>query len=178
MKTINIALLLISLTNTTYSQQNTVPDYVRDNGNPKIEGLSETNAETNGKISYVYLPDEHPDAAVRELEKKFMDHSIPNKNAEGFLYRLRMEIERGSIVAYYNHDQKLIGVDEKYKKVKLPNIIVHSIQKELPGWLITDDSYFYSQKNGVVIKKQYELKIEKENKTRHIVVYADGRIKK
>jgi hypothetical protein len=175
MKTIIIVLLLVSFTNTTYSQQNMIADF--ENENLKIEELPGMVIKTNGKISSIYLPDKHPDDAVRGLEKKFIYYSAPKNDEEAPIYRLSMEIERGELVAHYNNEQKLIRVDEKYKNVRLPNAIIYSVQKELPGWSITDDTYFYSQKDGVVTKKHYKLRVEKENKTRNILVYADGQIK-
>ncbi len=176
MKTFIITLLLVSFTNATYSQDIMLTDF--ENGNLETEGLPGMVIKTNGKVSYVYLTDKHPDAAVRELQKKFVEYSIPINNGENPIYRLNLESKKGSILAFYSEDQKLISVDEKYKNVKLPTIVMHSILKELPGWAVTDDTYFYSQKNGIVTKKEYKIKIEKEDRTRNIVVYADGQIKK
>jgi hypothetical protein len=175
MKTIIIALLLVSFTNTTYGQQNITDDF--ENENLKTEELPGMVIRTNGKISSIYLPDKHPDEVVRGLEKKFVDYSVPKNEAEDRISRLSFEIERGELVAHYNDEQKLIRVDEKYKNIRLPNTIIASVQKELPGWAITDDTYFYSQKDGVVTKKHYKLRVEKENKMRNILVYADGQIK-
>jgi hypothetical protein len=171
MKTFVIALLLVSFTNTTYCQKSMAADFEKEN----IKKTELPN--TNDAISDAYLPDEHPDAAVRELEKKFENHTILKKDSEGSLNKLTMQIERGTIVASYDSNHKLIGVNETYKNVKLPNIIVSAVQNEFPGWLITDSTYFYSQKNGIVTKKQYKLRIENQNKKLTIVVYADGQIK-
>ncbi len=176
MKTFIITLLLVSFTNATYSQNKTLTDF--ENENLGTEELSGMVIKTNGKVSYVYITDKHPDATVRELQKKFVEYSIQKNNGENPIYRLSLKIERGLIVAYYNDDQKLISVDEKYKNVKLPYIVMRSILKEHPGWIVKDDTYFYSQKNGTVTKKEYKIKIEKEDKMRNIVVYADGQIKK
>jgi hypothetical protein len=172
MRTLVITLLLVSFTNTTYCQKSMATDLEKEN-------IKSTELpDINNAYSDIYLPDEHPDAAIRELEQKFKNHSIPKKDKEGSLNTLTMQIERGIIVADYDTNHKLIGVNETYKKVKLPNTIVAAVQKEFPGWLITDSTYFYSQKNGVVTKKQYKLKIENQNDKRNIVVYADGQIKK
>jgi len=152
------------------------PDF--ENENIKIEELPGMVIKSNGKVSYVYLPDKHPDATVRELEKKFVNYSLPKEDEEDPISTITMEIQRGVLMAQYDENQKLIRVDEKYKNVRLPDAVVHSVQKDLPGWLITDGTYFYSQKDGVVTKKQYRLKVEKEDKMQNIVVYADGQIKK
>lgn len=175
MKTIIIALLLVIFTNTTYGQQNMETEF--ENENLKPEELPGMVIKTNGKVSSIYLPDKHPDEVVRGLQKKFVQYSTPKNDKEDPISTISLEVERGILVAHYNYDQKLIGVDEKYTNIRLPNTIVNSVQQELPGWAITDDTYFYSQKEGVVTKKHYKLRIEKENKMRNILVYADGKIK-
>jgi hypothetical protein len=175
MKTIIIALLLVSFTNTTYGQRNVTANF--ENENLKTEELPGMVIKTNGKILSIYLPDKHPDEVVRGLEKEFVNYTLPKIDKENPINHVSLEIERGTLMAYYNDDQKLIRVDEKYKNIRLPNTIVYSVQKELPGWAITDDTYFYSQKDGVVTKKHYKLRVEKENKMRNILVYADGQIK-
>jgi hypothetical protein len=172
MKTLVITLLFVCLTTATYSQKSTAVDF--ENETIKTAVLS----ETNHTVLDVYLPDEHPDAAVRELQKKFENHAIPKNHKEGALNKLSMKIERGTIEAHYDGNQRLISVNETYKRVKLPAVVVASIQKEFPGWQITDDTYFYAQENGVVTKKEYNLRIENENKKRNIVVYPDGQLKK
>ncbi|TDE53641.1 hypothetical protein [Flavobacterium sp. GT3P67] len=80
MKTFIITLLLVSFTNATYSQDNMLSDF--ENGNLETEGLPGMVIKTNGKVSYVYLTDKHPDAAVRELQKKFVEYSILKNNGE------------------------------------------------------------------------------------------------
>ncbi len=171
MKTLVIMLLFVCLTNATYSQKSTAVDFENDNTKAAIS------SETNHTASDLYVPDENPDAAVRELQKKFENHSIPKTHKEGSLNKLSMKIERGSLEAQYDDNQRLIRVNETYKRVKLPHVVVSSVQREFPGWQITDDTYFYAQENGVVTKKEYNLRIENENKKRNIVVYADGQIK-
>jgi hypothetical protein len=171
MKTLVITLLFVCLTNASYSQKSMAVD--SENENIKTALVP----DTNHTASDVYLPDEHPDAAVRELQKQFENHSIPKNHKEGSLNKISMKIERGTIEAQYDENQRLIRVNETYKRVKLPAVVVSSVQKEYPGWQITHDTYFYAQENGVVTKKEYNLKIENENRKRNIVVYADGQIK-
>lgn len=171
MKTLVITLLFVSFTNATYSQKSTAVDF--ENENTKTAEL----LQPNNIVSDVYLADEHPDAMVTELQKKFENHSIPKNHNEGALNKISMKTERGTLEAQYDDSQRLIRVSETYKRVKLPHAVVSSVQKEFPGWQITDDTYYYAQENGVVTKKEYNLRIENENKKRNIIVYSDGQIK-
>ena len=68
--------------------------------------------------------------------------------------------------------------DEKYQNVKLPSSVVYSVYKAFPGWQIINDKYLYSQEEGDVVKKEYNLKIKKDKETRKLVVSADGEIMK
>lgn len=174
MKTLIISLLLVIFTHTTYSQM-TIPTEF-ENETPGIDALADIVTRTDGKIVETYVPDKHSDAAVIGLQRKFVDYFTAKNAKEDPTYRLCLEIERGTIVASYDDDQKLVSVDETYKRVKLPNAVLSSVLKDFPGWKITEDTYFYSQKNGVVTKKQYLLKLEKEDNIRTIVIYANGQI--
>ena len=175
MKKLIITLLLVIFTHTAYSQMALPADF--ENENPGLAPLPSIIVKTNGKTMEAYVPDKHSDAVVNGLQRKFVDYFVQETDTENPTYRLCLEIERGTILASYDDDQKLASVEETYKRVKLPNAVVTSVLNEFPGWKITDDTYFYFQKNGVITKKQYRLKLEKENKIRTIVVLADGQIK-
>jgi uncharacterized protein YcnI len=85
-----------------------------------------------------------------------------------------METKGGTLSATYNENGKLISVVENYKDVKLPSPVIYSVYKAYPGWQIVNDKYLYSQKEGDIIKKQYNLKIKKGNDNRRLTVHADG----
>jgi hypothetical protein len=174
MKALIISLLLVIFTHTTYGQMPIPTEF--ENENSGADALPGIVMRTNGKTLETYVPDKHSDAAVSGLQRKFVDYFTAKNGKDDPTYRLCLEIERGTIVASYDDDQKLVRVDETYKRVKLPNAVLSSVLKDFPGWKITDDTYYYSQENGVVTKKQYLLKIEKEDKNRTIIVYANGQI--
>lgn len=87
-----------------------------------------------------------------------------------------MEIKGGSLAATYNENGKLIRVVEEYKDVKLPAPVIYSVYKAYPGWEIVQDKYLYSQKEGEILKKQYNLKIKNGKDTHKLTVHADGEI--
>ena len=53
---------------------------------------------------------------------------------------------------------------------------IFSIYKKYPGWRIVNDQFLYTQEDGDIIKKQYNLKVKKNKKTRRLVVQPNGEI--
>jgi hypothetical protein len=67
---------------------------------------------------------------------------------------------------------------EEFKNVKLPGEVIYSIYRAYPGWSIVNDSFLYSQSEGDIIKKQYNIKIKKDKETVKLVVRPNGEILK
>jgi uncharacterized protein YcnI len=80
------------------------------------------------------------------------------------------------LAATYNENGKLTSVVEHYENVKLPSAVIFSIYKKYPGWRIVNDQFLYTQEDGDIIKKQYNLKVKKNKKTRRLVVQPNGEI--
>jgi len=122
----------------------------------------------------VYLPDRNPDQKVRQLQDKFIGYNL-GKNEEGFdEFLVLFEGEDASLAATYNEKGKLLRVVEKYQNVKLPRKVIFSVYKEYPDWTIVQDKFLYTQKDGDIVKKQYNLKIKKGKETKKIVVKPNG----
>lgn len=129
-----------------------------------------------GEDFSVYLPDRNPDERVREMQKKFIGYNL-GKTPDGFdEYLVYFEADDASLAATYNEKGKLIRVVEKYEKVRLPREVIFSVYKSFPGWTIVHDKYLYTQSNGDIVKKQYNLKLKKEKDVKRIVVNPNGRI--
>lgn len=172
MKAFIIVLLFFGLT--AYSQEQiteeTTPVSV------KMEELPEVVIKSAGKDFSIYLPDKNPDLYVKALQGKFVAYEL-GKDYEGFQkYLVIMEGDKGSLTATYNATGKLISVVENYKNVKLPNAVIYSVYKEFPGWEFVNDKFLYTQEDGDVIKKQYHIKIRKDNEVRKLVVKPSGEI--
>ncbi|UQD57564.1 hypothetical protein [Flavobacterium sp. K5-23] len=176
MKTFIIALLLVSIINTTYSQEDkSTEDAI---ASLKMEELPSVVIKSAGKDFSVYLPDNNPDKNVKALQRKFIGYRL-GKDFEGYdTYLVMMESKKGTLVANYNENGKLIRVVENYKNVILPNAVIYSLFKEYPGWEITNDKFIFSQEDGDITKKEYTIKMKKGKETRKIVVKPDGEIKK
>ncbi|MFV5688412.1 hypothetical protein [Flavobacterium sp. ZT3R25] len=170
MKSFIIVVLFLSITITSYSQD--------IDGNIRMEELPGVVIKSAGKDFSIYLPDKNPDKNVRALEEKFIAYDL-GKDYEGYEnYLVIMETKNGSLNATYNENGKLIRVVENYKNVRLPNSVIYSVYKAFPGWQIVNDKYLYSQKEGDVIKKEYNLRIKKDKDVRKLVVNANGDIVK
>lgn len=173
MKSFIVILFILGFTTISYSQDTTKVD-----GNIKIEELPAVVIKKAGKDFSVYLPDRNADLKVRNLEDKFIAYDL-GKDYEGYEnYLVIMETKNGSLSATYDENGKLTRVVERYQNVKLPSSVVYSVYKSFPGWQIINDKYLYSQEEGDVVKKEYNLKIKKDKETRKLVVSADGEILK
>ena len=89
-----------------------------------------------------------------------------------------METKKGILAATYNEKGKLIRVVENYKNVILPSKVIYSIYKKFPQWTIVNDKFLYTQTEGDIVKKQYNVKIKKGKDIRKLVVRPDGTIVK
>jgi len=176
MKSIIIALLLLGLTTSSYSQDKTKKNV--EEGIIKMEELPAVVIKRVGTDFSVYLPDNNPDQDVRRMEEKFIAYDI-GKDYEGYEnYLLLMETKNGSLSATYNENGKLIRVVENYKNVRLPNEVIYSIYRTYPDWTIVNDKYLYTQEEGDILKKQYNLKIKKGKQTLRLTVRPNGDILK
>ncbi len=129
-----------------------------------------------GKDFSVYLPDRNPDTKVRQMQDKFVGYNI-GKDYEGHdEYLVFFDADEASLVATYNDTGKLVRVVEKYDNVKLPRSVIFSVYKSFPGWVIVKDKFLYTQADGDVLKKQYNLKIKKDNDVKRLVVNPNGEI--
>ena len=172
MKAFLIILFFFSLTTNSFSQ----------NSNPSKEKEIDMNdlpaivIKSAGKDFSVYLPDRNPDQNVRELQEKFISYNL-GKDYEGYnKYLVVLESPKGSLSATYNQNGKLTGVVENYQNVQLPAKVIYSIYKDYPGWTIVKDKFLYTQQEGDIQKKEYNLKIKKDNDVRKIVVKPTGEI--
>ncbi|TDE42322.1 hypothetical protein E0I26_14325 [Flavobacterium rhamnosiphilum] len=166
-----IILLFLCTTIASYSQET-------QKGKIKIEELPGVVIKRVGSDFSVYIPDNNPDQRVRTVEEKFIAFDL-GKDAEGFEeYLVVMEVKNGSLTATYNENGKLIRVVEEFKNVKLPSEVIYSIYRTYPGWSIVNDSFLYSQEEGDIIKKQYNIKIKKDKETMKLVVRPNGEILK
>ena len=174
MKSSIIVLLFLSFAISSYSQKK--PQ--KEEGSMEMINLPEIVIKKAGADFSVYIPDRNPDNSVKRLEEKFIAYDL-GKDYEGSEeYLLTMQVKKGTLAATYNEKGKLIRVVENYKNVKLPSSVIFSIYKRFPEWTIVNDKFLYTQEEGDIVKKQYNLKIKKGKEVRKLVVHSDGEIVK
>jgi hypothetical protein len=177
MKSFIITLLLLTLSVSSYSQDKKMKQD-KEKGLMKMEELPAVVIKRVGADFSVYIPDNHPDKDVRRLEEKFIAYDI-GKNYEGAeTYLLIMKTKDGSLSVTYNDKGKLIRVIEEYKNVRLPNEVMYSIYRTYPDYTIVNDKYLYTQEDGDILKKQYNLKIKKGKEILKLTVRSNGEIVK
>jgi hypothetical protein len=147
-------------------------------GKIKIEELPGVVIKRVGTDFSIYVPDNNPDQRVKIVEEKFIAYEL-GKDAEGYEeYLVVMDVKNGSLTATYNENGKLIRVVEEFKNVRLPGEVIYSVYRTYPGWAIVNDKFLYTQEEGDIIKKQYNIKIKKGKETMKLVVRPNGEILK
>ena len=151
---------------------------VTEKGKIKIEELPGVVIKRVGTDFSVYIPDNNPDQRVKMVEDQFIAFDL-GKGAEGFEeYLVVMEAKNGSLTATYNENGKLVRVVENFKNVRLPSEVIYSIYRTYSGWSIVNDSFLYTQEDGDIINKQYNIKIKKDKEVVKLVVRPNGEILK
>lgn len=176
MKSIILTFLLIGLSISSYSQDKPKKD--TQQGKMKIEELPAVVIKRVGSDFSVYLPDKNPDMNVRNMEEKFIAYDIGKDYEGNESYLLIMQSKKGSLAATYDENGKLTRVVEQYKNTRLPSEVIYSVYKNYPDWTIVNDKFLYTQAEGDVLKKQYNLKIKKGKETMKLTVRPNGEILK
>ena len=86
-------------------------------------------------------------------------------------------IPDGKIVAAYDNNGKILRTIEKYKNIRLPQEVLQTIAEKYPKWAVVEDVYevnFHCDKG--IIKKQYKIKLQNEDKIVKIKTDALGNI--
>ncbi|PZX92147.1 hypothetical protein DOS84_16515 [Flavobacterium aquariorum] len=174
MKAVLIIALVLGMHITSYSQDKIIEG--NDEGNMNTVDLPEIVIKNAGKDFSYYLPDKNPDITVNQLEKEFVAYDL-GKDYEGYEnYLVILSTGKGSLSATYDVNGKLTSVVEKYTDTMLPHPVIYSVYKAYPGWQIVNDKYLYTQENGDVTKKEYNLKLKKDNEVIKLKVNPKGEI--
>ena len=174
MKSLIVFLLFFGFVISSYSQKK--PQ--KEEGKIDVINLPEIVIKKAGADFSVYIPDKNPDGNVKRVQEKFIAYDLVKDNEDYDEYLLVMQIKKGTLAATYDEKGKLIRVVENYKNVVLPSQVIYSVYKKFPGWTIVNDKFLYTQEEGDIIKKQYNLKIKKNKEVRKLVVRPNGEIVK
>lgn len=169
MKSIITIFLFFGLILPTFSQE-------KEEGAIDIKELPSVVIRRIGTDFSIYIPDKNPDKNVLKLQEEFVAYDMGKDVKGNEVYLLIMNTDNNSLAATYNEHGKLMRVVESYKNVKLPNTVIYSIYKNYPDWSIVDDKYIYTQREGDVVKKHYNVKLKKEKKTIRLKIRPNGEI--
>ena len=174
MKTFLIIVLVLGIHITSFSQNKESEG--NDEKAMKSVDLPEIVIKNAGKDFSYYLPDKNPDPSVKKLQSEFIAYNL-GKDYQGYdNYLVILEGEKGILTATYDANGKLTSVVEKYNDTQLPIPVIYSVYKAYPGWQIVNDKYLYTQENGDITKKEYNLKLKKENEIIKLKVNPKGDI--
>jgi len=169
MKTVCVYLLVLGMIFPILAQEN-LYDELYESGELPAVVLKKAGEEFS-----VYYPDNsNPDSRVLALEKTFISYKLKAEEGKLESYLLLFELEDGFLSASFNEKGKLISVVEKFKNVRLPELVRKSLAKKFPEWSLVKDKFLYVQKNGTVKIKEYKIIMKKNNKIRRVVVNEDG----
>ncbi|WP_348825120.1 hypothetical protein [Flavobacterium aestuarii] len=174
MRTIITFSLCLSFFSAVYSQDQKTADKNEETINMKV--LPEVLVSHTKNVSK-YIPDNNPDAVIRNTQNEFISYKIDNNEYQNFdEYLVTLENEKGFLAATYNQNGVLVRVNEKYTNAELPREIMRFVFMWYPDWTITKSKFEYSQQKGAILKKTYHLKLKKDNQTKNIQISPTGKI--
>ncbi len=138
-------------------------------------------SEVRVDVNYKYLDaitSEQVALPVEMLEEEVAFYNIKESavyNDEYDTFQVSFVIPEGKIVAAYDKDGEITRTIERFKNIELPRSVIESVASRYPNWRIVEDTYKvdYYGKSGIA-KKQYKIKLKKENKTRTVKVNENG----
>lgn len=140
-------------------------------------------SEVNVSVNYKYMDAINSDQVavpVKTLTEQVLNYET-NKgdlyDDEFSTHNVSFYIPDGKIVAAYDNNGKILRTIEKYKNIRLPQEVLQTIAEKYPKWAVVEDVYevnFHCDKG--IIKKQYKIKLQNEDKIVKIKTDALGNI--
>ena len=162
MKKLVLGLLFFGLTTQIYSQ---------------VIELSEVNVSVNYKYLDAIDSDQIavPVKTLTEQVLNFETNKGDLYDDEFDTYRVSFYIPDGKVVAAYDNNGKILRTIEKYKNIRLPQEVLAAVTERFPKWAVIEDVYEvkYHCDKGIV-KKQYKIKLQNEDKTVNVKTDALG----
>ncbi len=140
-------------------------------------------SEVNVSVNYKYLDAINCDQVavpVKTLTEQVLNYDATKGDLydDDFnTYRVSFYIPDGKVVAAYDKNGKILRTIEKYKNIRLPQQVLQTVAEKYPKWAIVEDVYevnFHCEKG--IVKKQYKIKLQNENKTVNIKTDVLGNI--
>ncbi|MBT8271575.1 MAG: nicotinate-nucleotide adenylyltransferase [Flavobacteriaceae bacterium] len=134
-------------------------------------------------VNYKYLnavDSKEVPVPVKMLQQKVAEFDL--KNAEFYtdeydLYEVRFFIPEGKILAAYNKDGVIIRTAERFKNVKLPEMVRFAVADRYPGWEIEKDVYRVDYYDGDS-NRQWKVVLTKGDKKKRVKLDGYGKFLK
>ncbi|MBT8188274.1 MAG: hypothetical protein HKP38_00380 [Croceitalea sp.] len=125
-------------------------------------------------ISYLRnVMDHRMPELVTALENKAARFNIfesPVYDGKFDAYEVMFTQEKGTIIATYNKDGKIMQSTERFKDFTLPDFIRNEIYQEHPGWTIHSDAYLVSYFYDKEVKKVCRVQLRKDGQRKNIKI--------
>ena len=179
MKNLLIGLVILGLTNLTYSQSPLLSEVEETETTysattPEFRTISLLNIPYLNTVQNLKKPNN-----IRQLELTAFKYKI-NKNHkfnnDSQPLIIMFKWYKNYIIARYDKNGKILSTFEEFKDFDLPEHISKSISLDYPNWSIIANQYrlSYSSKSGV--KMHYKIKIKKGNLKKNIKIDSDGNL--
>ncbi|MBJ2173921.1 hypothetical protein JBL43_06705 [Aureibaculum sp. A20] len=172
MKNLLIGLLIIGLTNLSYSQNSfreleTTKDLrIKQSISTELKSVSLLNAPYLEKVQNDVKP-----SNIMQLELMAFKYNIKkliNPINRPQLLVVKFSWSTNWLIAKYDHNGKILSTHEEFKDFKLPNHILKSISLNHPNWSITTNTYKVSYNSISGVKMGYIVVIRKGNQKKKI----------
>jgi hypothetical protein len=110
---------------------------------------------------------------ITKLENKAARYNIltsPVYDGNYDAYEVMFKQEKGTIIATYNKDGKIMQSTERFKDITLPDFIRNEIYENHPGWTIHSDAYLVSYFSGKDVKKICKVQLRKDGMRKNIKI--------
>ncbi|MBE9489430.1 MAG: hypothetical protein IMY67_03970, partial [Bacteroidetes bacterium] len=123
----------------------------------------ETISITNINKSYLdKVQDPTMSVQVKSLENRVSKCDItksPKYDGRDKPFQAVFKSSKGSIVAMFDKEGKIITTSEKFKNIKLPDPVKIAVFKNHPNWVLLSDTYSVSYHRDKNVRKVYKVQI-------------------
>lgn len=173
MKTLVIFLVLAFATAAGNAQELIELQEARVNYNP----LSSSATKVGNAFSYTVVETyrgEFEKDPLGFVKKHFDIQQIINEFADNNYssYEISFKSRKGSLLAEYDQNGKLVSTSQKFKNIALPNIICHQLFREHKGWAMVDNAHIAKSRNGKIKQNYYRITMQNGNKKRNVKIDA------
>ena len=112
-------------------------------------------------------------SALEKRVSRFDVTSVPEYNGKSKPFEVKFKTGKGFIKVLYDKDGRILKTEEKFKDVKLPNVVRDNIFKKYINCTLLGSNYLVYY-NGQTVKKIYRVTVSKDGSKKKIKINANG----